>query len=289
MKNNRILHVFGLLIIAALISPLSGSGMRNVFASNGHLDWFDNMCFVTRTVEIGPISDSTTTTPCFEHSGCFILRTVRVYQVHCQQCAIHLRNRTFDVSAHRLVRNINISENHGFEMLEGDVSIFQPRPRNYMSDLERSKVSVIDFSEDFNPNIRIAPIIWDMVQIDVYDEKLDTMFFVSVTRPYNFIESHRHPALIVVLNGTEDHDIIGIGRDMMSKNIVEQFLIVTIAFDPVMDEYRELFNDFINKKLLPFINEELFYIDFDRSVLYTDLQIPELEYKIISDFELLPN
>jgi len=250
-----------------------------IISSSSHLDWFGQLCFVTRTVEIGPIRNENTTIQCALHLNCTIFRSIRVYQVHCQQCAIHLRNRYEESEAHGTLRNMCQIQPH--------VAMFQVE--NFMTDIERERVEVIDFSEQFNPLLRIASHVWDDIHISMYDEQLDTTFSITLTRPtafINFDASRTYPALIVVYRGADGHDVdvSGISREMMANGKIEHFFIITLMYDPIMDESEELFMNFITKKLLPFIGEDLFNIDYSRSQFYWDFMLPELELHLVLDF-----
>ena len=164
-----------------------------------------------------------------------------------------------------------------------EMSNIYVQPLNLMTEIERNSVRVTDFSNDFNPLIRIAPIVWQMIEISIYDEELDTTFTVVVTKPPSFAESNDYPCVITIIDVMDDYDVIGLCQGMMTDNKIEDFILVTILHESIID-ISEQFIKFVNENLLPYIGEELYNINFGNSQFYGDNPQALLEKLLLDDY-----
>jgi len=162
-----------------------------------------------------------------------------------------------------------------------EMSNIYVQPLNLMTEIERNSVRVTDFSNDFNPLIRIAPIVWQMIEISIYDEELDITFTVVVTKPPSFAESNDYPCVTTIIDVMNDYDVIGLCQEMMADNKIEDFILVTILHDSIIDER---FIRFVNENLLPYIGEELYNINFDDSQFYGDSSQVVFEKLLLDDY-----
>lgn len=117
----------------------------------------------------------------------------------------------------------------------------------------------------------------DIKEITFYDEELDSNFVVHLALPPEYDKTKAYPAFVLT-DAVWRFGDLPTYRQMMEKKETENVYVVTIGFDPNVDnasdirgyyfnEKKKEFLDFITDNVMPYLAES-YKIDFERSTLF---------------------